>query len=37
MSREWMEFMQMRMQHTLERLNALANCRTAQEFAASAE
>ena len=34
MSREWMEFMQMRMQHNLERLNALANCRTAQEFAA---
>ena len=34
MSREWMEFMQTRMQHNLERLNALANCRTAQEFAA---
>jgi phasin family protein len=29
-----MEFMQMRMQHNLERLNALANCRTAREFAA---
>jgi phasin family protein len=34
MSREWMEFAQTRMQHNLERLNALASCRTAQEFAA---
>jgi phasin family protein len=33
-SREWMDFMQTRMQQNLERLNALASCRTAQEFAA---
>ena len=34
MSREWMDFVQTRMQHNLERLNALASCRTTQEFAA---